>query len=75
MVVLPELSGPYISITRPLGKPPIPKATSNVKEPVETDSISLIAAVSPKRIIAPLPNCFSICPKAAANAFFLLLSI
>jgi hypothetical protein len=39
-VVLPEDSGPKISTIRPIGKPPIPRATSRPKEPVETDSTS-----------------------------------
>ena len=39
-VVLPELSGPYISTIRPLGNPPIPKAISKPNEPVDVDSIS-----------------------------------
>jgi predicted ATP-dependent serine protease len=34
-VVLPELSGPYISTILPLGKPPIPRATSKPSEPVD----------------------------------------
>ena len=34
-VVLPELSGPYISTTLPLGIPPIPKAKSIDKAPVD----------------------------------------
>ena len=34
-VVLPLLSGPYISTILPLGTPPTPKALSIPKEPVE----------------------------------------
>ena len=33
-VVFPEDSGPKISITLPLGSPPIPKAISKLKDPV-----------------------------------------
>ena len=46
--------------TRPLGTPPIPKATSKPREPVEMTSKLRTAPVSPKRITEPLPNCFSI---------------
>ena len=40
IVVLPDDSGPYISTTLPFGSPPIPSAASNVRDPVETASIS-----------------------------------
>ena len=33
-VVLPDDSGPYISTTLPLGRPPIPSAMSRLREPV-----------------------------------------
>ena len=39
-VVLPDDSGPYISIIRPRGSPPTPSAISSPKEPVETTCIS-----------------------------------
>ena len=67
-VVLPDDSGPKISTIRPIGKPPIPSATSKPSDPVEIDSTSNVL-VSPNFIIEPLPNCFSICPNAAASAF------
>ena len=40
-VVFPPDSGPNISIIRPFGTPPTPKATSNEKHPVETISSRL----------------------------------
>ena len=40
IVVFPDDSGPYISTTRPLGKPPIPRAVSRVNDPVDMDSMS-----------------------------------
>ena len=70
-VVLPELSGPYISIIRPLGTPPIPKAISNAKEPVGIAS-TFTVALSPSFIIAPFPKSFSIF--SIANFRALLLS-
>jgi uncharacterized protein YjdB len=39
IVVLPELSGPYISIILPLGTPPTPNAISNGRQPVGITSI------------------------------------
>ena len=42
-----------------LGNPPIPRATSSPSEPVEIEGIRSWG-VSPRRIIAPLPNCLSI---------------
>ena len=36
-VVLPELSGPKISMMRPRGRPPMPSAISSPSEPVEID--------------------------------------
>ena len=59
-VVLPEDSGPYISTTLPLGRPPIPRATSRPIEPVEIDSKYLEASLSPSLITEPFPNCLSI---------------
>jgi hypothetical protein len=37
--------------------------------PVEIVSVGAIAFRWPSRMIAPLPNCFSICPTAASMAF------
>ena len=45
-VVLPDDSGPYISIIRPRGTPPIPSAISTVRAPVEIDSICFFAEAS-----------------------------
>ena len=39
-VVFPELSGPYISTILPFGTPPIPKAISKPRDPVDIESIS-----------------------------------
>src|ERR1035438_7893127 len=69
IVVLPEDSGPKISTTRPRGKPPTPSAASKEIAPVEMIAIGTIASFEPKRMIEPLPNCFSICAKARSIAF------
>ncbi len=58
-VVLPEDSGPNISMILPFGTPPIPVAISRGSAPVGIASI-LNFAFSPSLIIEPLPNCFSI---------------
>src|SRR6202451_3752359 len=68
-VVLPEDSGPKISITRPFGMPPTPKAMSRPNDPVGIDSTSYVAPASPRRMTEPFPNCFSIWLSAAARAF------
>src|SRR5271167_3970136 len=68
-VVLPEDSGPKISITLPRGMPPTPSAMSRPNEPDGIESTSYVAPASPKRITEPLPNCFSIWLSAAASAF------
>ena len=39
IVVLPEDSGPKISVMRPFGYPPTPKALSNPTEPLEMTNI------------------------------------
>src|SRR6185369_14037281 len=62
-------------MTRPRGNPPMPSAMSRPSEPVEIASTSYDAAASPKRMTEPLPNCFSICPSAALNAFLRFSSI
>src|SRR5579883_3256038 len=68
MVVLPEDSGPKISMTRPRGTPPTPSAASNEIEPVEMVETGATASLLPRRIIDPLPNCFSICESASSTA-------
>src|ERR1700748_349553 len=68
MVVLPEDSGPKISITRPRGTPPTPSAASKEIEPVEITEMGTIASLLPRRMIEPLPNCFSICANARSMA-------
>ena len=67
-VVLPEDSGPKISMMRPRGTPPTPSATST---PIDPEEIELMAANSfaPRRMIEPLPNCRSICVRAVSAAF------
>src|SRR5712675_1428799 len=52
---------------RPRGTPPTPTAASNDKEVVEMAGISEISR-SPKRMIDPLPNLFSILSSAASMA-------
>src|SRR5215204_2791560 len=69
-VVLPLDSGPKISMTRPLGTPPTPRARSSARAPVEIEA-TLRCSSSPMRIIEPLPNCRSICDTAAPIALFL----
>src|SRR5437867_603390 len=66
-VVLPEASGPKISMTRPRGKPPTPRAMSTASEPVEIASI-FSPALAPSFMIEPFPNC-------SLDFFFLFLSL
>ena len=54
-MVLPEDSGPYISVTLPFGMPPIPNAISKPTEPVEIEGISRFS-LSPILITVPLPK-------------------
>src|SRR3984885_11070024 len=68
MVVLPEDSGPKISMTRPRGTPPTPRAASKLIEPVEMTEIGTIASLAPRRMMEPLPNCFSIWLRALSTA-------
>src|SRR5208283_3470856 len=68
MVVLPEDSGPKISITRPRGMPPTPSAASNEMDPVEITEMGTTASLVPSFMIEPLPNCFSICEIATSTA-------
>ena len=68
-VVLPEDSGPNTSMMRPRGRPPTPSARSRPREPVDTVSMSSTSAPSAMRMMAPLPNCFSILASATLSAF------
>ena len=68
MVVLPDDSGPKISLMRPRGKPPTPSAASSEIEPVEITETGTMASFDPSRRIEPLPNCFSIWPNASSKA-------
>src|SRR5438477_11631519 len=67
-VVLPDDSGPKISVIRPRGTPPTPSARSSAIEPVGMTSIAWIEA-DPSFMIEPRPNCFSIARMAASTAF------
>ena len=69
MVVLPEASGPKISVTRPRGIPPTPRAASSEIAPVEMTAISQAVGWAPSRMMAPLPNCRSIWATARLSAF------
>jgi hypothetical protein len=60
---------------RPRGTPPMPRAMSSPREPVEMASMLPMAVPSPIRITDPLPNCFSIWLSAAASAFLRFSSI
>ena len=62
-VVLPEASGPKISITRPRGTPLMPRAMSKDRQPVGTASTSALT-VSPNFMMAPSPNLVLICSTA-----------
>ncbi len=53
----------------------MPSAMSRPSEPVETTSMSLEIGDSPRRMIEPLPNCFSIWDSAADRALLLFSSI
>ncbi|MNN44342.1 hypothetical protein D3C81_1586280 [compost metagenome] len=52
----------------------MPSAISSIREPVGIASTGSTTR-SPMRITEPLPNCFSIWPRAAARARFLFSSI
>ena len=67
-MVLPEDSGPKISMTRPRGTPPTPSAASKEIEPVEMVEMGTTASLLPRRMMEPLPNCFSICESASSTA-------
>src|SRR3954467_1339100 len=66
-VVLPEDSGPKISVIRPRGMPPTPSARSSAIEPVGIASTCCFSDV-PSFMIEPRPNCFSIERMAASTA-------
>ena len=68
MVVLPEDSGPKISMMRPRGNPPTPSAASSEIEPVEITATGTMASFDPSRRIEPFPNCFSIWLRARSKA-------
>ena len=69
IVVLPDDSGPYISIILPLGMPPTPRARSSSKQPEGIVDTDILDAASPNLIMAPLPKSFSIWLSAISNAF------
>src|SRR5437868_6284949 len=58
-------------MTRPRGRPPMPRAISRPSEPVETTSTSATPSREPNFMIEPLPKARSIWPRAASNAFCL----
>src|SRR5215470_1994214 len=60
-------------MTRPRGRPPQPRAMSSAKEPVGMTFTSGAGWSSPRRMIEPLPNCFSIVLTASSIAFSRLL--
>src|SRR6476661_7896744 len=66
-VVLPDDSGPKISVILPLGMPRTPRARSRAIEPVGMKS-TCCRAVAPSFMIEPVPNCFSIDRIAASTA-------
>ena len=66
-VVLPDDSGPKISVIRPRGMPPTPSARSSAIEPVGMVSTWSFSR-DPSFMIAPRPNCFSIEARAASTA-------
>src|SRR3954469_23804057 len=68
IVVLPEDSGPKISLIRPRGKPPTPSAASSEIDPGEITETGTMVSFDPRRRIEPLPNCFSIWLRAISKA-------
>ena len=70
-VVLPDDSGPKISMMRPQGRPPMPSAMSSPKDPVEIASTSTGCSFLPSRMTEPLPKFRSIWLNAASRAFCL----
>ena len=67
-VVLPDDSGPKISVTRPRGMPPMPSAASSESAPVGMTAISS-RAPCPSFMMAPLPNWRSIEAMASSRAW------
>src|SRR3989441_1711460 len=67
-VVLPLDSGPKISLTRPRGMPPIPIAASRLIAPVGIASTRTRGESDPIRMMAPLPQLFSIWVMARFSA-------
>ena len=55
-VVLPDDSGPKISVIRPRGMPPTPSARSSAIEPVGITSIRLMIDADPSFMIEPSPE-------------------
>ena len=76
-VVLPLDSGPKISVMRPLGMPPMPRALSMDRMPRGMAGMSRSLGRSPSFMMEPLPNCFSIWERAVSMAlvFWSLLFI
>src|SRR5580693_8506972 len=68
-VVLPPDSGPYTSITRPRGKPPTPSAASIEIDPVGITFTGTSTSLFPRRMMEPLPYCFSIWDIAKSRFF------
>src|SRR5579884_2254602 len=68
MVVLPLDSGPEISTTLPRGMPPTPRAASKESAPVGITSTGTRASLEPRRMMEPLPNCFSIWTRVRSMA-------
>src|SRR5687768_683252 len=66
-VVLPDDSGPKISVIRPRGTPPTPVARSSAIEPVGIASTAC-RSDEPSFMIEPRPNCFSMDRIAASTA-------
>ena len=59
-VVLPLDSGPYTSMTRPRGTPPMPSAASSGSAPVGIAPMLRSWPPSPNFMMEPLPNLVSI---------------
>src|SRR6056297_133674 len=66
-VVFPEDSGPKISMTRPRGIPPMPRAISRLMEPVDMVAMDWWAS-SDRRMTAPCPNLRSMEVRAVSRA-------